>query len=112
VLVLGIAFALAFVAWARPAGAAMPQGWCNFPSWCPWADWSLCWAYSDCNNGGDTSGGTGDSSKPDPCQQCMHKCDAEYQQNVKRCGRSLACKNLALSELHACQGNCLTDFCS
>jgi hypothetical protein len=47
----------------------------------------------------------------DPCSQCKKACYDEYQWNLKNCGSSVSCKELARDEYDACYGNCLADVC-
>ncbi len=46
-----------------------------------------------------------------PCYQCLKSCYDTYQKNVKDCGQTLACLDLALAEHDACVGICYSDVC-
>lgn len=41
---------------------------------------------------------------------CKTYCTCVYNQNLKKCGTNLTCKDVATSERNACLGNCITDW--
>ena len=45
------------------------------------------------------------------CQQCFANCQKAYQDNMKRCGSNLSCRELYQAEYDACCGECLADVC-
>jgi len=93
---------------------AMPvQDWCDFPSWCPWTSMTLCWSLADCDfDIGDRGGGDDGSGSCSMCgcDECLERCQTEYQQNLDDCDGSIACVNAAAAEKRACQASCMTDF--
>lgn len=62
-----------------------------------------------------TGGGEGGGSDPvcppnNGYENCMDRCDCQYQKNLKVCGKQVACRDAARMELAACQGNCIADW--
>lgn len=108
------ASAMFLLAMAAFAPAAQAQLQYNNNSTCP-ADMS----YNQCLANGYTSTPTSSGSSGGTCgtvnsyESCMNYCACQYNKNVKdKCGSNagLACRDVYLSERHACEGHCVTDW--
>jgi hypothetical protein len=84
---------------------------------CP-ADMTASQCYA-AGYGGGTGGSGGSGGGSTGCgtvnslQSCISACACQYNKNVKsKCGKGAAvyCKDIYLSEQHACEGHCITDW--
>jgi hypothetical protein len=69
------------------------------------------WGCTTGAGGTGTGGGTGGGGGSDACAACYADCLQTYLDNVDDCGGGLACQELYSAELHACEGECITDVC-